>query len=215
MKHDNFVLVMNNSKKYRIGLIFFITLLVIVITVTLVIKVRQNKNLGVFQAYTIYRSANGLQAGYRVRFNGINVGLVDGILILNDTTVRVNFSIDTTYRRFMHKNLIASIGSSGLMGDNLLDLTPGQGSSNYPLVQPGDFIKGKQPADYSRLLKRMQATGTNFAKLGPAISEISKKFTSGNGTVAKLLNDKKLKKSLKLTVKTAKETITTIKGVKK
>ena len=78
-----------------------------------------------FHVSGIFKNISGLQIGNNVRFSGINVGIVDGIEQLTDTTVKVDMLIDDDTRKFMKKNAKAIIGSDGLMGNKIVMITPG------------------------------------------------------------------------------------------
>ena len=75
----------------------------------------------------VFKDVAGLQAGNNVRFSGINVGTVENISIVSDTSVRVEILIDESTRKFIKKDAVASIGSEGLMGNKILIINPGTG----------------------------------------------------------------------------------------
>ena len=78
-----------------------------------------------FRISGVFKDVAGLQPGNNVRFSGINVGVVDNISIISDSSVRVEILIDDDTRKFIKKDAVASIGSEGLMGNKILIITPG------------------------------------------------------------------------------------------
>jgi phospholipid/cholesterol/gamma-HCH transport system substrate-binding protein len=66
-----------------------------------------------------------LQVGNNVRFSGINVGTVDDIQIINDSTVRVDMIIKKDVQPFIKADCRASIGSEGIVGDRLVTIAQG------------------------------------------------------------------------------------------
>jgi phospholipid/cholesterol/gamma-HCH transport system substrate-binding protein len=88
----------SHTQKFKVRLGLFIagglTLFVIVIFI-----IGKQKNLfnPVFKLTTTFSNVSGLQVGNNVRFSGINVGSVDDIVIINDTTVKVDLVIKKTY----------------------------------------------------------------------------------------------------------------------
>ena len=83
--------------------------------------------------------------GNNVRFSGINVGTVENIEIINDTSVRVNMVIDENTHRFIKKNAKATIGSEGLMGNKIINIT--HGTANQKEIADNGSIQTDQPID--------------------------------------------------------------------
>ena len=75
--------------KARLGLFIAGGLALFVLAIFIIGK---QKNLfnPVFKLTTTFYSISGLQVGNNIRFSGINVGTVDNIKIINDSTVRVD-----------------------------------------------------------------------------------------------------------------------------
>src|SRR5690348_6320719 len=67
-----------------------------------------------------FSDISGLQIGNNVRFSGINVGVVEGIEQISDTSVRVDMQINEDTRAFIKKDAKAVIGSDGLMGNKII-----------------------------------------------------------------------------------------------
>ena len=82
-----------------------------------------------FQISGIFKDISGLQVGNNVRFSGINVGVVEDIQQVTDSTVKVDMQIDEHTRKFMKKNAKAIIGSDGLMGNKIISILPGSPGS--------------------------------------------------------------------------------------
>ena len=78
--------------KVRLGLFIAGGFLLFVIAIFIIGK---QKNLfnPVFKLTTTFYNVSGLQVGSNVRFSGINVGTVDNIKIINDSTVLVDMLI--------------------------------------------------------------------------------------------------------------------------
>ena len=73
-----------------------------------------------FRISGIFKDISGLQIGNNVRFSGINVGIIENIQQITDSTVRVDMMIEEHSRKFIKKNAKAIIGSDGLMGNKIL-----------------------------------------------------------------------------------------------
>ena len=82
------------TQKFKIRLGLFVagglTLFVLAIFV-----IGKQKNLfnPVFKLTSTFYNVSGLQVGNNIRFSGINVGTVDNISIINDSTVKVDMLI--------------------------------------------------------------------------------------------------------------------------
>ena len=88
---------------YKLGMFVVIGLALFVLTVYFVGK---QKNLfgSTFQLKTQFKSVSGLKVGNNVRFSGINVGVIDDIEQITDSTVRVDMVINEQTRTFIKKN---------------------------------------------------------------------------------------------------------------
>src|SRR5690348_9035985 len=109
---------MEPSTKSKIRLGLFITT-AILLFVAAVFYLGKKKNLftATFNIQGTFRNVSGLQIGNNVRFAGITVGTIGNIVILNDTSVKVEMVIETETKKFIKKDSYATIGSEGLMGD--------------------------------------------------------------------------------------------------
>lgn len=205
---------MNSSpqRKFIIGLIFIGVIITAFVAIAVIIKLR-GKNKGVFTAYTVFNSASGLQSGYKVWLNGVNVGTVETVVILGPSVVRVNMSIDTAYKKYIHRDAIAKLGSEGMMGNGLISIS--QGNSKEPEINNGDSIHAVLPPDYSKAMKRAIRLGKQFGSLSTEFKAITDQFTKGHGSITTLMNSKSLGTQLKTTVETAKKSITRVKKVMK
>src|SRR5690242_10885889 len=73
----------------------------------------RNRNLfgPTFTISTHFRNISGLVAGNNVRFAGIDVGTVKRVMVVNDTSVLVEMTIDESMTAHIRMNSIASIGT--------------------------------------------------------------------------------------------------------
>jgi phospholipid/cholesterol/gamma-HCH transport system substrate-binding protein len=133
-----------------------------------------------FPLRTRLRDAKGLQAGHNVRFSGIQVGTVKSVVILNDTTIEVVFMVEEAQKEFIHKNAIVAIGTEGLVGNHVLNISPGKGPG-LP-VDKNDILAAKEPVDTDAMLETLSKTNKN-------ILDISEGLKS---TVERINNSKEL-----------------------
>jgi phospholipid/cholesterol/gamma-HCH transport system substrate-binding protein len=125
-----------HTQKFKIRLGLFIAGgIALFLLAIFIIGKQQNLFNPVFKLTTTFYNVSGLQVGNNVRFTGINVGTVDNISIINDSTVRVDMLIKREVNKFIKSDCIVAIGSEGLIGDRLLMIT--QGSTDAPLAKEG------------------------------------------------------------------------------
>jgi phospholipid/cholesterol/gamma-HCH transport system substrate-binding protein len=172
--------------KVRLGLFIAGGLALFVIAIFLIGK---QKNLfnPVFGLTTTFSNVSGLQVGSNIRFSGINVGTVDNIVIINDSTVRVDMLIKRSVRQFIRADCQASIGSSGIIGDRLLIIT--QGSDSAAVAKDGQHIGSKEPVETDAILAGLKTTADNAAIISDELAEIMSNLNSKNGTLGRLIQD--------------------------
>jgi phospholipid/cholesterol/gamma-HCH transport system substrate-binding protein len=178
-----------------LGLIFFIG--------------KQKKLFGdTFMVYADFKNISGTREGNFVRFAGINIGTVEGIRIINDTSVELSLSIEKKIQPFIKSDAVASIGSDGLMGDKLVLIAPGTNTS--PVAKNGARLLSTNPVDVDKIMNNISKISANASVVTDGLADIVEKINSGKGTVGRLLADNKLADRLENTIETAKETAASI-----
>lgn len=178
----------NYSQKFkiRLGLFILIGLSLFVLAIFIIGKQRNLFN-PVFKINSTFYNVSGLQVGNNVRLFGINVGTVDQIIIINDSTVRVDMLIRTDVKRFIKKDSEIAIGSEGLIGDRLLIIT--QGSTDADIVNNGDFLISEEPVETDAIMASLRLTAGNAEIISQELAEIMVKINSGKGTLGRLIQD--------------------------
>jgi phospholipid/cholesterol/gamma-HCH transport system substrate-binding protein len=146
----------------------------------------------------LFSNINGLQKGNNVRFSGINVGTVQEIEIVNDSTIRVEMKIEQSIMEHIKKDAVASITSDGLVGNMIVNIIPGNHSNNP--VQPGDTILSLNKVTTEELMKTLSSTSDNANVITANLAEITTQITRGKGTVGMLINDADLSDDLRQTI---------------
>jgi len=156
-----------------------------------------------------FRNVNGLQIGNYVRFGGINVGIVDGINITNDTTVTVDFRLEPRMKPFLKDDAVVSISSEGLMGDKLVQISPGSDSAT--LLKEGGQMKTIDPVDMDKIILKVSRITDNAEALTNSLAGIADRVNKGQGSIGMLLKNDTLAKRLQSTVAEANETVNVVK----
>jgi phospholipid/cholesterol/gamma-HCH transport system substrate-binding protein len=187
----------SNKFKIRLGLFVAGGLALFVLAIFIIGK---QKNLfnPVFKLTATFYNISGLQVGNNVRFSGINVGTVDKIGIINDSTVRVDLLIRTEVKQFIKSDCEVAIGSEGLIGDRLIIVT--QGSSDSPLAKEGQELISTEPVETDAIMASLQITAGNAEIISQQLAEIMSKINSGNGTLGRLIQDSTIAENLNQTM---------------
>ena len=188
--------------KLRLGLFVAGGLALFVLAIFIIGK---QKNLfnPVFKVTATFYNVSGLQVGNNIRFSGINVGTVDNIVIINDSSVRVDLLIRKEIKQFIKSDCQVAIGSEGLIGDRLLVIS--QGGSNAPEVKEGQVLSSAEPVETDAIMASLQVTAGNAEIISQQLAEIMSKINSGNGTLGRLIQDSTIAKNFDLTMENLKK----------
>jgi phospholipid/cholesterol/gamma-HCH transport system substrate-binding protein len=188
--------------KIRLGLFIAIGLALFVFAIFIIGK---QKNLfnPVFKLTSTFYNVSGLQVGNNVRFSGINVGTVDNIKIINDSTVQVDMLIKKDVQQFIKSDCEVAIGSEGLIGDRLLVIS--QGSSDAPLAKEGQQLASEEPVETDAIMASLQITAGNAEIITQQLAEIMTKVNSGNGTLGRLIQDSTIAENFNQTIMNLKK----------
>jgi phospholipid/cholesterol/gamma-HCH transport system substrate-binding protein len=183
--------------KFRLGLFVAGGLILFVLAIFII---GRQKNLfnPVFKISSNFYNVSGLQVGNNVRFSGINVGTVENIKIVNDSTVRVDMYIKQEVWRFIKSDCSVSIGSDGIIGDKLVNIL--QGNERAPLVKDGQILKSSEPVETDAIVKSLKVTAGNAEVITEQLAEIMTKINSGHGTIGRLIQDKSIADNLSKTI---------------
>ncbi len=187
------------TQKFKIRLGLFITGgLAIFMLAIFIIGKQKNLFNPVYKLTSTFYNVSGLQVGNNVRFSGINVGTVDNITIINDSTVRVDLLIKKDVKQFIKTDSEVAIGSEGLIGDRLMIIT--QGSSDAPLAREGQELASLEPVETDAIIASLQVTAGFAEIISQQMAEIMVKINSGNGTLGRLIQDSTIAGNLNQTI---------------
>ena len=193
---------MEKAGKIKLGLFVILGTLFFVASMYF-IGDRQSLFGSTFKIKAIFSNVNGLQKGNNIRFLGIDVGTVNEIEILNDTSILVTMIIKEENRAFIKKNSISTIGTDGLMGNKLVNITPKNFSSQ--IVNEGDTLATLSEIITEDMLRRLEQTNTNIATISSNLVDITDEIQLGRGTVGKLIKDSTLAQNIDITIENLKD----------
>jgi phospholipid/cholesterol/gamma-HCH transport system substrate-binding protein len=171
-----------------------------VVFVSTIYFVGKQKNIfgNTFHLKAQFKTVSGLKVGNNVRFSGINIGNVNEVELLTDTSVMVDLVIRKKYQEFIKKDARASIGSDGLMGDKVLTISPG--ISDKSPVNNGDIILTKNAIEMEDVMLSAKTSVDNAGIITAQLAEFTTKMNTGNGALSKLISDEKFSNSLQGTL---------------
>jgi len=189
--------------KIRLGLFVAGGLALFMLAIFIIGK---QKNLfdPVFKITTNFYNVSGLQVGNNIRFSGINVGTVDNITIINDSTVRVDMLVRKSVQQFMKADCVVAIGSEGLIGDRLLVIS--QGSADSPLARDGQHLDSVEPVETDAIISSLKVTSGHIEIVTKELSEIMLEVNSGHGTLGRLIRDSLIAQNIDQTLANFKNT---------
>lgn len=176
----------STGSKIKLGIFVFVSASLFIAGIYFIGQRQQLFN-ETFVITGIFKDINGLRVGNNVRFSGINVGVIEDIQQITDSTVRVDMLIEERSRRFIKKNATATIGSDGLMGNKIVIIIPGKPGEEE--LANNDIIETLQPINMDDILLNLKVTSDNAANITGDLSAITGNIRSGNGTIGKLLMD--------------------------
>ncbi len=140
-----------------------------------------------YSLWSSFSSTEGLAAGSPVRLAGVTVGNVTGITFgrgPRDRRIAVTLSVERSVQDRIRDDSVASIGTIGLVGDKVLDITVG--SYDRPVLQPGMQLASVDPLDYTQLLQKGNRILDNVTGITTSLDEF---FSGGGKTEKRTLND--------------------------
>ncbi|MBI1931996.1 MAG: MCE family protein [Ignavibacteriales bacterium] len=175
----------------KLGLFIFIGTVLLVIAIFLV---GSKESLFTNSIYikTYFDNVEGLRTGAAVRLNGLNVGSVSDIRLMevNQYKVEVTMRISKDIKEFIRLDSEAGIETEGIIGSKIVIITPG--SKENATIDDGGVILSKAPVNMSQIISETQNIMGYMKDLTRDLSGVLSKVNSGEGTIGQLVNDKQL-----------------------
>jgi phospholipid/cholesterol/gamma-HCH transport system substrate-binding protein len=149
-----------------------------------------------FPARAEFPTVAGLEVGARVLVQGLDAGAVEAIVPPEAPggPVTVRLRLDERLRPLVRSDAVARIGTQGIVGAKVLEITPGR--PDAPPLADGQPLRSERPreladlmADASRTLATLDTVAVEAqAGLGE-INAIAATVRRGEGTLGKLVRD--------------------------
>jgi len=143
-----------------------------------------------------FETISGLEAGHRVRLQGIDAGVVERVVPPAEPgqPVELVLRIDDRLRPLIRADAVARIVSEGLVGAKVVELTPGR--PDAPRVAELGRIASERPIEMTDLLKQAASSlarldvATQAAEKGLGeLTTIAGSIRRGEGSLGKLVRD--------------------------
>ena len=142
-----------------------------------------------------FSNVQGLKKGHNIRYAGIEAGTVKKVSILNDTLIEVEMYIDVDMKNIIRKNAIVAIGTEGFVGNKVVNIIPGKGSS--PFAAEGDILQSRTPMDTDDMLRTLSKTNNDLAIISEGLKTTVENI-NGSDALWQLLSDRSLPKNIRL-----------------
>jgi phospholipid/cholesterol/gamma-HCH transport system substrate-binding protein len=201
----------STSQKMKTGIF---TIVGILLLVAAIFVIGSNKNMfgNTFNIYGTFRNVGGLQVGNNILFAGIKVGTIENISFVADTLVRVDMRMSADVKPFLKKDAVATVGSSGLMGDKVISILPGSNTENI-LLKDGDPIASVDPVGMEEIIAKFTAVADNAGIITSELAGMAKQIRNGDGSISKLLYTNTLSNSLEGTSANAQKMTASLAGI--
>lgn len=161
-----------------------------------------------YRMTVIFPTIEGLDAGNKVKINGVDAGSVEDIRLYGyQVRVKLRMFIHFT----MHKNYSIKIKSDSLLGKKFVAIYPGspygRDGAAQAVVTDRDDLPGKYEDIMGSLSEVIEENRENIYASINNIRLITDKINRGSGTVARLINEDKIYSQTDELVKELRETI--------
>ena len=169
------------SMRLRVGIFvlgFLVLFMVFVLTIGSQSRIFERR----YTLYAFFGKIEGLSVGAPVRLAGVSIGSVSAITFskeLSSKKIRVTVRLDARLQDRIREDSIASIGTIGLVGDKVLELTVG--SPDKKVLPPGAEVASIDPPDYAELLQRGNRIVDNVVRISDSLNHL---LGGGEGTAA-------------------------------
>ncbi len=113
----------------------------------------------------VFSNVDGLRPGSPIRMSGLDVGTVGTVSFQDDGRCAVVLEIAESNAHFITATTVATIGSKGLLGDKLVEVTPGTGD---PLPDGATV----QSSEGGGLFGALASAGTLVDEARPAVANV-------------------------------------------
>jgi len=166
-----------------------------------------------FTAKARFGEVDGLIPGAEVRVAGKRVGNVEAVTLAviperpeDPRTVEVTMSIDPEIaRQWIRSDSVAALGSIGLLGDKVVDISPGT-QKGQP-IPSGSYIQSSPGTNIRKIISGVDPLISDLSDSAEQIKTLVSKVNEGQGTLGLLLNNPKIYEDLDRVIVEARQLV--------
>lgn len=177
----------SSKKRSVIVGIFIFAGLIIFATAILVLGGQRKSFISSVQVKALFHDVGGLKKGDNIWFSGVKVGTIKKISFVGHNRIEVLMEIEKSSRPFIHKDVVAKVGTDGLVGNKIIALTGG--SAQAQPIENGDELTVATTISSDELMNTLQVNNKNLVEITGNLKTISKSIVDGQGTLGRLIND--------------------------
>jgi phospholipid/cholesterol/gamma-HCH transport system substrate-binding protein len=151
-----------------------------------------------------FEQVNGLKKGDNIWFSGVKVGVVKAVEFDVAALVRVDLRIDQAAAVHIRQDVLATIGSDGLIGNRIVILKGG--TATAPTLSEGDTLSIGEDFSTEDVVKMLKDNNTNLLAITTDLKGITGDLRAGKGSAGRLLQDEGLYTALTASVVSLGET---------
>lgn len=174
----------------RAGIFSLVGFAILVVGV-FVIGDKQNLFTKTFDVQSHFRTVEGLRSGALVTINGIKVGTVSRVQLRmspdSGSYVHVAMKIANDYRDFIRTTTVATVTSTGLIGEKIVELRTGDPTA--PVARNGALLPSLEPTNYTAIFDQAKQVVMNTENITASLDTLFLRFRRGEGTLGKFLTD--------------------------
>jgi phospholipid/cholesterol/gamma-HCH transport system substrate-binding protein len=182
----------SNTNNIKLG-VFVITGLLVLVGALFFIGNSRNIFGSDAELKARFSNTYGLQKGNNVFFSGINAGTVKSVVLLDGATIEVTMLIDSDIMPHIPKHSLVSIGTEGLMGNKVVNITPVPGQNEKVAI--GDFLLPEKKANIDDMLETLSKSNDNIAAVSGALRNTALQIE--NSRLLQVIDDSQLTDDLK------------------
>lgn len=141
---------------------------------------------------TYFDNVEGLRTGAAVRLNGLTIGSVSNVQLMNmnQYKVEVTMRIKRDIQQFVRLDSEAAIETEGIIGSKIVVITPGSKINN--VIEDGGVIMSQATVNMTQIIAETQDIMRYMKDLTRDFALVLGKVNKGEGTIGKLVNDDQL-----------------------
>jgi len=162
----------------RIGT-FILVSLVVFFAIVYLLGARARYFESKYELAAEFTEVAGLIEGATVRLAGVQIGRVTRVVLAPEPggKVRVTMTVARRFHERIRENSEARIATQGLLGDKIVDITPG--TPDAPPLRPGAAIAAQDPQEMSRMFAEGARTLRTVSELATTLRAAADRLDKG------------------------------------